>query len=61
MADIADILNDEMQRHLDQALAAFKPATGESLTECEACGNETPEEAKAARDAAFATFRSTKR
>lgn len=43
MADIADIGNDEMQRHLDQALAAFQPATGESLAECEACGNDIPE------------------
>ena len=43
MADIADIGNDEMQRHLDQALAAFQPATGESLSECEECGNEIPE------------------
>ena len=43
MADIADIGNDEMQRHLDAALAAFQPATGESLTECEACGNDIPE------------------
>lgn len=42
MADIADIGNEEMQRHLDAALAAFKPATGPSLYECEACGNEIP-------------------
>lgn len=42
MADIADVGNEEMQRHLDAALAAFKPATGESLSECEACGNDIP-------------------
>ena len=43
MADIADIGNDEMQRQLDQALAAFKPLTGESLSESEECGNDIPE------------------
>ena len=42
MADIADIGNEEMQRQLDAALAAFQPATGESLSECEACGNDIP-------------------
>ena len=56
MADIADIGNDEMQRHLDQALAAFQPATGESLSECEACGNEIPEARQKAVDGCRTCF-----
>jgi phage/conjugal plasmid C-4 type zinc finger TraR family protein len=50
MADIADIGNEEMQRQLDAALAAFQPATGESLSECEACGNDIPEARQKAVD-----------
>ena len=43
MADEADLAGDRIEIEMGRLLAAFQPATGESLTECEACGNEIPE------------------
>ena len=43
MADDCDLAGDRIEIEMGRLLAAFQPATGESLTECEACGNEIPE------------------
>ena len=43
MADDVDLAGDRIEIEMERLLAAFQPATGESLTECEACGNEIPE------------------
>ena len=43
MADDVDLAGDRIEIEMGRLLAAFQPATGESLTECEACGNEIPE------------------
>ena len=43
MADEADLAGDRIEIEMGRLLAAFQPATGESLTECEACGNDIPE------------------
>ena len=43
MADEADLAGDRIEIEMGRLLAAFQPATGESLAECEACGNEIPE------------------
>ena len=41
--DDADLAGDRIEIEMGRLLAAFQPATGESLTECEACGNDIPE------------------
>ena len=43
MADDCDLAGDRIEIEMGRLLAAFQPATGESLTECEACGNDIPE------------------
>ena len=43
MADDVDLAGDRIEIEMGRLLAAFQPATGESLSECEACGNEIPE------------------
>ena len=43
MADDVDLAGDRIEIEMGRLLAAFQPATGESLTECEACGNDIPE------------------
>ena len=43
MADDVDLAGDRIEIEMERLLAAFQPATGESLTECEACGNDIPE------------------
>ena len=43
MSDEADLAGDRIEIEMARILAAFQPAAGESLTECEACGNEIPE------------------
>ena len=43
MADEADLAGDRIEIEMERIMAAFKPATGESLSECEACGNDIPE------------------
>ena len=43
MADEADLAGDRIEIEMGRLLAAFQPATGESLAECEACGNDIPE------------------
>ena len=43
MADDVDLAGDRIEIEMGRLLAAFQPATGESLAECEACGNEIPE------------------
>ena len=43
MADDADVANDYWDKVLGAQIASIKPMTGESLTECEACGNDIPE------------------
>lgn len=43
MADDCDLAGDRIEIEMERIMAAFKPATGESLSECEACGNEIPE------------------
>ena len=43
MADEADLAGDRIEIEMGRIMSAFKPATGESLSECEACGNEIPE------------------
>ena len=44
LADEADLAGDRIEIEMERIMSAFKPATGESLTECEACGNDIPEE-----------------
>jgi phage/conjugal plasmid C-4 type zinc finger TraR family protein len=43
MADDCDLAGDRIEIEMGRLLAAFQPATGESLSECEACGNDIPE------------------
>ena len=43
MADDVDLAGDRIEIEMGRLLAAFQPATGESLAECEACGNDIPE------------------
>ncbi len=43
MADDCDLAGDRIEIEMGRLLAAFQPATGESLAECEECGNEIPE------------------
>ena len=43
MADDCDLAGDRIEIEMGRLLAAFHPATGESLAECEACGNDIPE------------------
>lgn len=42
MADDCDLAGDRIEIEMERIMSAFKPATGESLTECEACGNDIP-------------------
>ena len=41
--DDVDLAGDRIEIEMGRLLAAFQPATGESLSECEACGNDIPE------------------
>ena len=50
MADEADLAGDRIEIEMERLLAAFQPATGESLAECEACGNDIPEARQKAVD-----------
>ena len=43
MDDDVDLAGDRIEIEMGRLLAAFQPATGESLSECESCGNEIPE------------------
>jgi phage/conjugal plasmid C-4 type zinc finger TraR family protein len=50
LADEADLAGDRIEIEMERLLAAFQPATGESLAECEACGNDIPEARQKAVD-----------
>lgn len=43
MADDVDLAGDRIEIEMARILSAFQPATGESLSECEACGNDIPQ------------------
>ncbi len=43
MADDCDLAGDRIEIEMARILSAFQPATGESLSECEACGNDIPQ------------------
>ena len=56
MADDVDLAGDRIEIEMGRLLAAFQPATGESLTECEACGNDIPEARQKAVDGCRTCF-----
>ena len=56
MADDADVANDYWDKVLGAQIASIKPMTGESLAECEACGNEIPEARQRAVDGCRTCF-----
>lgn len=56
MADDADIANDYWDKVLGAQIASIKPMTGESLSECESCGNDIPKERQKAVDACRTCF-----
>lgn len=51
MADDADLATDRIEIEMARILSAFQPAAGESLAECEECGNDIPMARQKAVDA----------
>ena len=56
MADDVDLAGDRIEIEMERLLAAFQSATGESLSECEECGNEIPEARQKAVDGCRTCF-----